>query len=235
MGLFFGGDISHHLPLSTCTGCGRELSSDHFREDRNKKNGRSTKCKDCTASVDKVRFERNLRHRETAIQDGHKRACRGCGEIYLIADMPPNQRATGGTDPHCHKCLGKRHKRWRDQNIEYVRENARSLARKRMSAVDPIKQRLRAKRARLKRSYGLTIEAYEEMRSAQQNKCAICETELSNRGWGPTSPQIDHNHTTGKVRAILCNRCNRGLGMFGDDAEKMTKAIIYLIMHRAES
>ena len=58
----------------------------------------------------------------------------------------------------------------------------------------------------------------------QDNKCAICGTS----DWGRPSPCIDHNHRTGKVRALLCNRCNRVLGLAEDSPELLSKMLEYL-------
>lgn len=80
-------------------------------------------------------------------------------------------------------------------------------------------QRLRAIRnAFLKKEYGLTIEDYERMVMEQNNSCALCgkhQTVSKVRRKAAVRKQrelvVDHNHTTNKVRALLCNRCNTGL------------------------
>jgi len=61
--------------------------------------------------------------------------------------------------------------------------------------------------------YGLTPEAYGSMLSEQGGKCAVCST----ADWGRLGPVVDHNHETGFVRGILCNRCNAAAGMMDDD------------------
>jgi hypothetical protein len=58
----------------------------------------------------------------------------------------------------------------------------------------------------------------------QEGKCAICGT----TEWGRPSPSIDHNHKTGKVRALLCNRCNRTLGLAEDSYELLLKMSNYI-------
>lgn len=60
------------------------------------------------------------------------------------------------------------------------------------------------------------------MLAAQNNRCGICEKIFS----GP--PYVDHDHATGKVRALLCNRCNLGIGHFYDDPALLQRAISYL-------
>ena len=76
---------------------------------------------------------------------------------------------------------------------------------------------------RLKREYGITQEQFLEMLKAQDGKCAICKTENPGRCWN-----IDHNHRTGKVRAILCGKCNTALGLFKENRESLIAALAYL-------
>ena len=77
---------------------------------------------------------------------------------------------------------------------------------------------------RRKRTYQVTPEQYEAMNRKQEGLCAICR-EPNNSGW---SLAVDHNHTTGKVRGLLCTRCNRGIGYFKDDPSRLARAIEYL-------
>jgi len=87
------------------------------------------------------------------------------------------------------------------------------------------------------RKYKITVDNYFMMIEQQDNKCAICrkeETKMSTRSLsGPKiSPLgVDHCHKTGKVRALLCRKCNLGLGAFDDDIERMEVAIKYLRIH----
>ena len=71
--------------------------------------------------------------------------------------------------------------------------------------------------------YGMEAEDYEEMFRRQGGVCAIC-------GEPPTGKDlaVDHCHTSGDVRGLLCTRCNIGLGYFKDDEERLKKAIAYL-------
>jgi hypothetical protein len=74
---------------------------------------------------------------------------------------------------------------------------------------------------------------YDSMLVKQEGKCAICGT--SNPvGEGNTTKRltfafaVDHCHATGKVRGLLCNPCNRGIGFLKDDVDLLAKAIKYL-------
>lgn len=85
-------------------------------------------------------------------------------------------------------------------------------------------------RARLVlRNYGLTSEEYKELQSKQDGKCDICKVEMTTEGG--TRECVDHCHTTGKVRGLLCGRCNSGIGFLMDDIENLNAAIVYLEKH----
>jgi hypothetical protein len=73
----------------------------------------------------------------------------------------------------------------------------------------------------LKFNFGITLDEYEAMAEAQGNSCAICRL--------PKTPLcVDHCHTTGKVRGLLCHECNKMLGFAGDNIEVLNTAIQYL-------
>lgn len=78
-----------------------------------------------------------------------------------------------------------------------------------------------AARARLLARYGLTPEQYAEMYVAQDGCCAIC-------GLWQEVLVVDHDHETNRVRGLLCDGCNLGLGKFGDDPDRLETAATYL-------
>ena len=81
----------------------------------------------------------------------------------------------------------------------------------------------RAKRRRL-RKYELTEERLEQMYRTQNGRCWICD-----QPFGPLdSFVIDHCHRTHKVRGLLCNECNLGLGNFRDCVSNLIRAVMYL-------
>ena len=72
------------------------------------------------------------------------------------------------------------------------------------------------------KQYGLTYEAWQNLVTAQDNKCAACgQEEHGMNQHGRMALAVDHDHSTGKVRALLCHRCNRALGLMGDDAARV--------------
>ena len=88
---------------------------------------------------------------------------------------------------------------------------------------DPVKTRTK----RIKKVFGITFDDYNRMLKSQNNRCAICNsTATGNRRH--KNLNVDHCHTTGKVRGLLCHGCNSGIGSMKDDVKLLEKAIAYL-------
>jgi len=82
--------------------------------------------------------------------------------------------------------------------------------------------------AKLRRNYGITLAEYDEMLEAQGGRCKIeaCRTDVPG---GHGRFHVDHNHETGKIRGLLCHRCNIGLGHFRDSPHLLQSARDYLL------
>ena len=78
----------------------------------------------------------------------------------------------------------------------------------------------------LKRTYGITSAEFEELKESQGGRCAICKTDDPKGRHGVFA--VDHCHKSGKIRGLLCNKCNVGLGSFRDNIESLLNAIDYL-------
>lgn len=75
----------------------------------------------------------------------------------------------------------------------------------------------------LKLNYGLTKDKYLELIELQNNRCKICNIKLD----GGLKTHVDHCHKTGKIRGILCNHCNLGIGHLKDDPKLLRAAALY--------
>lgn len=75
----------------------------------------------------------------------------------------------------------------------------------------------------LKRAYGITVEQYDVLYQEQKGLCAIC-----GQPEGQRSLNVDHDHHTGRVRQLLCNCCNAGLGMFKESTRILDSAKHYI-------
>lgn len=130
-------------------------------------------------------------------------------------------------------------RRWDLKNPEKVREARRRWdlknpgktreATRRWILKNPEKRKTITRRVEYKRTYGITTAQYEQMFKAQNGACAICD-----KLWvGGRRLAIDHDHKTGKVRALLCFRCNTLLGYYEKNIEKIPKLAFYLVKYKA--
>jgi hypothetical protein len=109
---------------------------------------------------------------------------------------------------------------WEEKNRDAMKEYQREYRATRREALNA-KKRLE--------HYNLTQVELDTMLAAQCDKCVICN--LPPGGKGPNAVlHIDHDHETGEVRGLLCQACNRGLGFFRDDPERLAAAIEYLVI-----
>lgn len=118
-----------------------------------------------------------------------------------------NSGTSDGLASNCKICSGKATRRWANSNPDKVREYAR--------------------RSNLKKK-GINKEIYEKMAIQQEWKCLICgitERECKKK------LSVDHNHKTGKVRGLICNRCNLALGNTKDNPLILIKCAKYLLSY----
>lgn len=81
----------------------------------------------------------------------------------------------------------------------------------------------------LKHRYNITYDDYVNMYKNQKERCGICGRHVILGT--PKGLYIDHCHETGKVRSLLCSKCNSGLGMFNEDISLLIKVIKYILNH----
>jgi hypothetical protein len=88
----------------------------------------------------------------------------------------------------------------------------------------------------LRKDYGVDIAYERQMFGKQNGLCAICkQPEAITRGHKTRRLSVDHDHTTGVVRGLLCGNCNLGLGYFCDSSGNLRNAIAYLDRYMAEA
>jgi len=92
-----------------------------------------------------------------------------------------------------------------------------------------------SRQCNLKQKFGITLDQYDQMFEIQGGVCAICgNVETHKNHYGIVRLSVDHNHKTGKIRGLLCNNCNTGLGHFKEDPGLMLKATNYIIEAQGE-
>jgi hypothetical protein len=93
------------------------------------------------------------------------------------------------------------------------------------------KNRDKQRAAHIKRTYGINWEDYLQLFAKQVGECCICRVKLSTHQQEDNPHEIahiDHCHTTGKIRGLLCNKCNSAIGYFNDSALLCKLASQYL-------
>jgi hypothetical protein len=158
--------------------------------------------------------------------------CNKCGEIKPLADFYRMPEMRDGYRNDCKACnlaakaaryqanperARERTQRWRIANPDkYAATQAAFRASGGKKQAD--------RRSHLKRKFGLTVEEYDAMLARQGGGCGICGR--------PPRPDIslhvDHDHETGRIRGLLCFRCNNSLGDLDDDPVLLRAALRYV-------
>lgn len=112
---------------------------------------------------------------------------------------------------------------WKKNNKDKVREQKRRWRQKNSSRIKETR-----KRYKLKKKYGISFEIYQQLLLKQNNLCAICGKHAGQNSWEHGTLSVDHDHSTGRVRGLLCGGCNYGLGCFKESPERLAGAIRYL-------
>jgi len=85
------------------------------------------------------------------------------------------------------------------------------------------------RKSSLKKTYGITIEQYNVMFAYQNGCCAICNKHILEIDQKRKKNLcVDHNHETGEIRGLLCDKCNRGIGLLQDNPDILLSAYRYL-------
>lgn len=164
-----------------------------------------------------------------AIVDGRIK-CSTCREAKpLDGYQPAVQRRGCGQCRHC-KFLAKR-SRERSNPEKYNQKKREYRARKGPEYRREIRYRAKERRPWIERhynlmnNYGLSLDEYNKMLDSQGGACAICGIKHNTDG---KSLYVDHDHGTGRIRGLLCRKCNTGLGLLGDGIEGIERVMKYL-------
>ena len=168
-----------------------------------------------------------------------QRLCKVCGHVF-VTEGPKSEQQTHprrrlarlAINKECSTCkkilpVSRFGKKLSDPDL-YYSSCRECLARKRHEHG----------RKRTLARYGMTLEEYNVLLAEQGGRCAICRS--SHPGGGNRKGRarrtfcLDHCHRTGKVRGLLCNRCNLGLGNFDDDVDTLEAARSYVHRHREQ-
>lgn len=145
-------------------------------------------------------------HKKKGTKDGLHNQCKDCRKKYQQANRSK---------------INTTKREWANNNKDKVAEYNRKSR---------LKNLLVYKEYQKKYWYSITEDEYQEMLKSQNNKCKICSSSftLTSQHNKVYVPHIDHCHITGKVRGLLCSKCNQALGLFKDDINIIFNVIKYL-------
>lgn len=128
------------------------------------------------------------------------KVCRDCGLTKDLTDFYYHKSTKDKLRPECKLCISKYQKDyWKNNGYKYKE---------------------RRSKYHYEYTYGISKNEVLCMKELQNYKCFICEEEHR--------LIVDHSHKTGKIRKLLCDRCNQGLGSFRDNSVYLRKAADYL-------
>ena len=134
--------------------------------------------------------------------------CSACGTVKAFAEFHAQQGKANNLRAHCKDCRNKQYSK------QYATDAGRRLAQTISWRSQGIK--------------GMSVERYEAMLAEQSGGCAICGATEEANG---RRLCVDHDHSSGEVRALLCDSCNVGLGRFNDNPKLVRRALNYLEAH----
>jgi hypothetical protein len=165
----------------TCSKCKGYKGRDAYTAHPNSPDGLNSACRECVSH--KLRIEGGYIDQWKS----NKRTCRKCKKFKPWGKFPARDRGKNQKSSVCYKCTRKR-------NLAYAQDHKKAIAESRL-------RRLAQDPEKLKYRYGLTPEEFNDMLEESAGLCQVC-------GRSPKRLVIDHNHHTGHVRGLLCDRCN---------------------------
>ncbi len=150
------------------------------------------------------------------------KTCSKCKAAKAAAEFSRAKKNRDGLQGWCKPCVRADLVEWRKANVERDRANQAAWRR-----ANPDKLKVSGRRSKLKAKFGITLEQYDAMLADQGGRCGNpgCRTDVP-RGNGRF--HVDHDHATGKVRGLLCNQCNVGIGNLRDSVAVLLGAVEYL-------
>lgn len=206
-----------------CKICKETKAVELFNIDPRMKGGYSNDCKVC-----KVEYNRKRREmRRAGILPVMVRENKACSKCSVVKPIDKFYREAGNADGRgvvCKDCKREHVYEWRAENREKYNAKAREWGAKNQDKRHAYE---------IKRRYGCELPQYNSMLETQGNACAICKT-----AHNPNEPKgrlsVDHCHTSGQIRALLCGSCNSMLGYAKDNVEILVSAAVYIKQHGKE-
>jgi hypothetical protein len=156
--------------------------------------------------------------------------CKKCGARKPLDEFYAEKTARDGHRPECKACALEYRKAWYRRNRERSIATVRAWQQANPDKVKAWRSKNRDRRNRqmreihLRSKFDLTPAQYDAMLERQGGGCAICGDPPP----ATSSLHVDHDHGTGEIRALLCVRCNNGIGLFREQPRLLRRAATYV-------
>lgn len=149
-----------------------------------------------------------------------EKICTGCLVKKSLEQFNKHPGGKFGRTSRCKNCVKKYRKEYYKKNPNYFKEWRRKNTEKSYAY-------------NIKKRHGITWEEYQQLYHQQNGLCAICNKpeQLQDKNGKVKRLALDHCHKTNKVRALLCNGCNRALGYIHDDVQTAKLIVEFLERH----
>lgn len=220
-----------------CKFCNESKALEDFYSIEKSKNRLSCKCKKCySASAKKRDHEKWDNAKIIEYPANTLKECIGCHKNLSLDNFNNKKRGRFHKSNYCKTCTQVQSRKYQEENKEKLKEktniyrklNKEKIAERQKEIYQKNKD-TSFKTYRLKSKYNLSIEDYNEMEKSQNFCCMICKKEKSLLKGGLV---VDHCHETGKVRSLLCWKCNVGIGSFFDNSTALKQAAEYIEFYK---
>jgi hypothetical protein len=157
--------------------------------------------------------------------------CKKCGATKALEDFYKAAGTRDGLRGECKECNAAAKAAWYQRNRAAVIRKVQAWQAANPERVKAVRKKRNVARraehreAHLVRTFGITQSEYDAMLAAQGGACAICDRSPREG----SSLHVDHDHGTGRIRGLLCFRCNGGLGQFAEDVDRLVAATGYVV------
>lgn len=150
--------------------------------------------------------------------------CSKCNIVKPFKDFCKESHAKSGLRSRCKSCRNYDKKQYRKTEKAVMQDRKYKKSAQYKLTHNTEKRKRSRRNNHLIKNFGLSIESYEKLLKMQKGVCAIC-LQVCSTG---KELAVDHCHSTGRIRGLLCTKCNMGIGFLDDDIKLLTSAIKYL-------
>ena len=209
------------MTTKICCKCKTEKEINEFGAENRSKDGKNSCCKKCVRERGSISYHKNIeKSRESRRKSGKK---------YREENPEKVKSSFNKSFEKNKEKIRAYQKIWKQENAEIIHNKLHEYYQNNKE-----EYRIKSREAHLKKEYGISYTQYINMFDEQSGLCAICykpEVTIEKRTGRIRALAVDHDHSTGKIRALLCYCCNKGIGYLKENQDIIKNASLYLERH----